>query len=223
MLTHCTTMQHMGRAWKTRKGKEAGVEKEVKCERLQQILRDLSVALLSTNSPLLTAPTDEDMFGDLLHDEPMGLSPCSDSIDDLLMVRELMQLVPGTSLPSAIVHPRTHALSGKKQQWNRYSEVCNLFQEDPRRLGHPLKIETKNRAGKVVPKIRYRMCKNLFLYHNSSWTIASNHILSHKIYTMEDIASSGPARKPNQSGEPFPSTCSPTLQPSKKTPLVTYN
>ena len=45
------------------------------------------------------------MFGDLLRDEPMGLNPCSDSIDDLLMVRERMQLVPGASQGSAIVQP----------------------------------------------------------------------------------------------------------------------
>ena len=50
-------------------------------------------------SPLSTAPTDEDMFGDLLRDEPMGLNPCSDSIEELLMAGEPMQLVPGASQP----------------------------------------------------------------------------------------------------------------------------
>ena len=61
--------------------------------------------------------TDEDMFGDLLRDEPMGLNPCCDSIDDLLMVRELMQLVPGTSQCSAIVQPHTRGVLGQTEQW----------------------------------------------------------------------------------------------------------
>lgn len=135
----------------------------------------------------------------------MGLNPCSDSIDDFLMVREPTQLVPGASQLSATVQPPTRAVSGKKEQWIRCSEVRSLFQEDPQRLGHPLKIETKNKAGKVVHKIRCRICKNLFSYHNSSWTTASNHILSHNIYTIEDIASAALlANQAEQSGEPFP-------------------
>ena len=60
-------------------------------------------ALLSATSPHLMAPMDEDMFGDLLRDEPVGLNPCSDSIDGLLMVRELTQLVPGASQRSLTV------------------------------------------------------------------------------------------------------------------------
>ena len=87
-LAHCATVEHMGRTWKTRKGDGAGVEKGAKRQKLQQTLGDPSAMLLSAASPLLRAPTDEDMFGDLLRDEPMGLNPCSDSIDDLLMVRE---------------------------------------------------------------------------------------------------------------------------------------
>ena len=103
----------MGRTRKTRKGDRAGVEKEAKRQTLQQTLGDLSAALLSPALPLSTAPTDKDMFGDLLRDEPMGLNPCSDSIGDLLMVRELTQLVPGASQCSAIVQPHACALPGK--------------------------------------------------------------------------------------------------------------
>ena len=95
-----------------------------------------------------------------------------------------------------------------------------MFQEDPQRPGHPLKIETKNKAGKVVDKIRCRICKNLFSYHNSSWTIASNHGLSHNIYTIEDIASAtllvGQAE---QNGEPFPIHMLPTPTAIKKDAL----
>ena len=188
-LTHCATMQHMGHARKTRKGDGAGVEKGAKRQKLQQTLGDSSAALLSTASPLLTAPTDEDMFGDLLHDEPMGLNPCTDSIDGLLMVQEPTQLVSGASQRSATVQSHTRGVLGKKEQWTRCLEVPSLFQEDPQRSGNPLKIEIKNKVPKVIHKIRYRICKNLFSYHNSSWTTASNHILSHNIYTIEDIAS----------------------------------
>ena len=80
-----------------------------------------------------------------------------------------------------------------------------MFQEDPQRPGQPVKIETKNKAGKLVHKIMCRICKNLFLYHTSSWTTVSNHVLSHNIYTIEDIASAALlASQAEQSGEPFP-------------------
>ena len=71
-LTHCVVVKHMGRVRETRKGDRAGVEKGAKRQKLQQTLGNSSAALLSAASPLLMAPTDEDMFGDLLRDEPMG-------------------------------------------------------------------------------------------------------------------------------------------------------
>ena len=148
---------------------------------------------------------DEGMFGDLLRDEPRGLNPFSDSLDNLSMVRELTQLVPGASQRSVTIQPHTHALSGKKEQWTRCSKVHSLFQEDPQRPGHPLKIETKKKAGKVVHKIRCPICKNLFSYHNSWWTTASNHIMSHNIYTIEDIVSAALlTSQAERSEEPFP-------------------
>ena len=67
---HCATVQHRGRARKTRKGGGAGVEKEAKRQKLQRTLGDSSAALFFVASPLLMAPTDEDMLGDLLWDEP---------------------------------------------------------------------------------------------------------------------------------------------------------
>ena len=94
------------------------------------------------------------MFGDLLRDEHMGLNLCSDSIDDLLMVWEPTQLVPRALQCLATVQPRMHALLRKKEQWTRCSKVRSLFQEDPQRPENPLNIETKNKAGKVVHKIR---------------------------------------------------------------------
>ena len=82
---------------------------------------------------------------------------------------------------------------------------------------HPLKIETKNKAGKVVHKIKCRICKNLFSYQNSSWTTASNHVLSHNIDTIENIAFVALlASQPEQSGEPFPIHILPTPTAIKK-------
>ena len=106
---HCVAVEHMGRARKTRKGDGAGVEKGAKCQKLQQTLGDSSAALLFAPSPLSTAPTDEDMFGDLLRDEPMGLNPCNDSIDDLSEVREPALLVSGAAQRSGPVLARTRA------------------------------------------------------------------------------------------------------------------
>ena len=104
----------MGRARKTRKGDGAGVEKQAKRQKLHQTRGDSSAMLLSAASPLSTAPTEEDMFDDLLRDEPMGLNPCSDSIDDFLMVREPTQLVPGASQLSATVQPPRVQFQAKK-------------------------------------------------------------------------------------------------------------
>ena len=67
-------------------GTGLGLRRVRKRQKLQQTLGDSSATLLSAASPLLMASMDEDMFGDLLRDEPMGLNPCSDSIDNLLMV-----------------------------------------------------------------------------------------------------------------------------------------
>ena len=67
------------------------------------MLEDSPDVLLSIASPLSTAPTDEDMFVDLLRDEPMGLNPCSEFIDNLLVVRKPTQLVSRASQRSAIV------------------------------------------------------------------------------------------------------------------------
>ena len=73
-----------------------------------------SAALLSIASTLLTTPTDEDKFGDLPCDEPMGLKPCSYSIDDFLVVRDPMPLVPKASQRFVIVQPHMCALLVEK-------------------------------------------------------------------------------------------------------------
>ena len=84
---HCAIVQHTARACKTRKGDGSGFEKEAMRQKLQQTVGDSSAALLFVAAPLSMAPMGGDMFGDLLCDEPVGLNPCNDSIDDLLMLR----------------------------------------------------------------------------------------------------------------------------------------
>ena len=92
-----------------------------------------------------------------------------------------------------------------------------MFQEAPQRLGHPLKIKTKNKAGKVIHKIRCQICKNLFSYHNSSWTTGGNHILSRNIYTIEGIASTALlTSQAKQNGESCPLHMLPSPTPNKK-------
>ena len=82
---------------------------------------------------------------------------------------------------------RQHAVTVKREGWVHCSDVRVLFQEDPARLGHPLRVETVNKAGICVLKIRCQICQNLFSFHNSSWTCASNHVLSHNLATHEDV------------------------------------
>ena len=87
------------------------------------------------------------MFGDLLRDEPMGLNPCSDSIDDLLMVWEPMQLVSGASQRSATVQPHTRAVLGKKEQWTRCSEVAQFVPRRSTEAGAPIKDRDQEQSG----------------------------------------------------------------------------
>ena len=58
----------------------------------------------------------------------------------------------------------------------RVGDVHVLFGEDPSKPRHPLRIETTESAGGCALKIRYRICRNLFLNHNSLWTYGSQHI-----------------------------------------------
>ena len=71
----------------------------------------------------------------------------------------------------------------KRWGWDRSSEVRTLFEGDPARLGHPLHVETENKLGDCVLKIRCRICRSLISHHNSSWTSAATHIRSHNIAT----------------------------------------
>ena len=93
----------------------------------------------------------------------------------------------------------------KRWGWERSSDVRMLFQCDPTRPGHPLHVETKNKLGDCMLKIRCRICRSLISYHNSSWTSAATHIRSHNILTAQDIATAAAlATESEANGEALP-------------------
>ena len=105
----------------------------------------------------------------------------------------------------------------KRWGWDRSSEVRTLFEGDPARPSHPLHVETKNKLGDYMLKIRCRICRSLISYHNSSWTSAATHIWSHNIGTAQDIAAAAAlAAESEANGEAFPIHKLPTPPPVKK-------
>ena len=105
----------------------------------------------------------------------------------------------------------------KRWGWERSSDVWMLFRGDPARSGHPLHVETENKLGDWVLKIRCRICRSLISYHNSSWTSAATHIWSHTIATAQDIvAAAAFAAESEANGEAFPIHKLPTPPPMKK-------
>ena len=105
----------------------------------------------------------------------------------------------------------------KRWGWDRSSEVRTLFEGDPARPGHPLCIETENKLGDCVLKIRCRICRSLISYHSSSWTSAATHIRSHNIATAQDIAAATAlAAESETNGEAFLIHKLPTPPPVKK-------
>ena len=107
----------------------------------------------------------------------------------------------------------------KRWGWDRSSDVRMLFEGDPARPGHPLRVETSNKQGDCVLKIRCRICRTLISYHNSSWTCAATHIRSHNIATAQDIAAADAlASESEANGEPFPIHKLPAPPAVKKEP-----
>ena len=105
----------------------------------------------------------------------------------------------------------------KRWGWDQSSDVRMLFEGDPTRPGHPLRVETKNKLGDYVLKIRCRICCSLISYHNSSWTCTATHIRSHNIATAQDIAAAAAlASESEANGEAFPIHKLPTPPPVKK-------
>ena len=98
-------------------------------------------------------------------------------------------------------------------------KCVNLFEGDPARLGHPLSVETENKLGNCVLKIRCRISRSLISYHNSSWTYVATQIRSHNIATTQDIAvATALASKSEANGEAFPIHKLPTPPLVKKEP-----
>ena len=92
-----------------------------------------------------------------------------------------------------------------------------LFKGDPARPGHHLCIETENKLGDYVLKIRCRICRSLISHHNNSWTYAATHIQSHNIATALDIAAATVlASESKANGEAFPIHKLPSPPPVKK-------
>ena len=105
----------------------------------------------------------------------------------------------------------------KRWGWDRSSEVRTLFEGDPTRPGHPLRVATENKLRDCVLKIRCRICRSLISYHNSSWTSAATHIRSHNITTAQDIvAATALATESEANGEAFPIHKLPDPPPMKK-------
>ena len=105
----------------------------------------------------------------------------------------------------------------KRWGWDRSSDVRMLFEGDLARPCHPLCVETENKLGDCVLKIRCRICRSLISYHNSSWTYVATHIRSHNIATAQDIvAATALASESEANGEAFPIHKLPTPPPVKK-------
>ena len=97
----------------------------------------------------------------------------------------------------------------------------DLVKKDPHRLGQPLEIETKNKVGMVVQKMRSSIRGNLLLEHNSSLTIASNLIIPQNISSIEGIASVVLfTSQTEQNREPFSTHLLPNPIASNKKALV---
>ena len=93
----------------------------------------------------------------------------------------------------------------KRWGWDRSSDVWMLFEGDPVRPSHPLRVETENKLGDYVLKIRCHICHSLISYRNSSWTCAATHIRSHNIGATQDIATAAAlASESEANGEAFP-------------------
>ena len=72
-------------------------------------------------------------------------------------------------------------------RWDWLSDVWILFEDNIASPIRPLHMETMNKQGACVLKVRCHICCNLFSYHNSSWTSTSHHILPHNIATPQDV------------------------------------
>ena len=128
------------------KGDSTHVEKKARRKKLQQRLGDspsCGVAANFTSFEHLWTKMCLVICCGMNH----RVNQCSDLIDELLLVREMMQVAPGASQCSVIVLPFARALPIKKEQWTPCQEVRSFLKEDPHRPGQPLEIETEEQSG----------------------------------------------------------------------------
>ena len=76
---------------------------------------------------------------------------------------------------AGVRHSIKHA-NYKRRGWDQSSDVRMLFESDPARPSHPLRVEIENKLGDCVLKTRCCICRSLISYHNSSWTCVATHI-----------------------------------------------
>ena len=115
------------------------------------------------------------------------------------------------------VHRTVKHANYKRWGWDQSSDVRTLFEGDPARPGHPLRMETVNKLGDCVLKLRCPISRSLISYHNSSWTYVATQIRSHNIATTQDIvAAAALAAESEANGKAFPIHKLPSPPPVKK-------
>ena len=78
-------------------------------------------------------------------------------------------------------------------------------------------METLKKQGAYGLKIRCHICRTFISYHNSSWTCAATHILSHNIASPQDLAAPTTlASECEANGDTFPIYKLPTPLALKK-------
>ena len=75
----------------------------------------------------------------------------------------------------------------KKGGRDRAPDVRMLFEGDPARPSHPLRMQRSDKQGECVLKIRCRIYCTLISYHDSLCTCTATHIRHPNITTVQDI------------------------------------
>ena len=99
---------------------------------------------------------------------------------------------------------------------------AQFFKRRSTETGAAIRDTDQEQAGTVVQKIRSSIRGSLPLYHNSSSTTASNHIMPQNISSIEDIASAALfTSQGEQNGEPYPTHVLPSPITINKEALAT--
>ena len=99
---------------------------------------------------------------------------------------------------------------------------AQFFKRRSTETGAAIRDTDQEQAGTVVQKIRSSIRGSLLLYHNSSSTTASNHIMPQNISSIEDIASAALfTSQGEQNGKPYPTHVLPSPITINKEALAT--